>query len=114
MFKQLGQISNLLTQLPRLKEEMERLQQRMGQVTAEGAAGGGLVRVRVNGRFEMLACQLSDDALALNDREMLEDLIRSAANQALERVRQQMQEETAKMATSMGLPPGFDPSSFGG
>jgi DNA-binding YbaB/EbfC family protein len=107
MFKELGQLAGLMRQLPRIKEEMERLQQRLGQLVADGDAGGGLVKVRVNGRLEMISCTLSEDALRLNDREMLEDLIQAATNQALERARQLVGEETGKMATSLGLPPGM-------
>ncbi|HXG09350.1 MAG TPA: YbaB/EbfC family nucleoid-associated protein [Gemmataceae bacterium] len=107
MFKELGQLAGLMRQLPKLKEEMERFQQRLGQLTAEGDAGGGMVKVRVNGRMEVLACTLSDEAIRLNDREMLEDLIRAAANQALERVRQLVAEESAKVAANLGVPPGM-------
>jgi len=107
MFKELGQFAGLMRQLPRIKEEMERLQERVGQVSAEGDAGGGMVRVRVNGRMEMVSCSLSDEVLRLNDREMLEDLIRAATNQALERIRKQVAEETGKMAAGFGLPPGM-------
>jgi hypothetical protein len=107
MFKELGQMAGLMRQLPKLKEEMERLQQRLSELTAEGAAGGGMVRVRVNGRMEVLSCSLSDEALQLNDREMLEDLIRAAVNQALEKSRQQVAEETGKMAAGFGIPPGL-------
>jgi DNA-binding YbaB/EbfC family protein len=106
-FKDIGQLTGLLRQLPKIKEEMERLQQRLGQLTAEGSAGGGMVTVRVNGRMEMVSCSLSDEVLRLNDKEMLEDLIRAATNQALERVRQSAAEETGKMASGFGLPPGM-------
>ncbi len=108
LFKNFGQFAGLLRDLPRIKEEMERLQQRLGQITAEGDAGGGMVRVRVNGRMEMVSCSLGDDALKMNDKEMLEDLIRAATNQAIERVRQQTVEETRKLAGGFGLPPGMD------
>jgi hypothetical protein len=57
--------------------------------------------------MEIVGCKLSDEAMHLNDAEMLEDLIRSAANQALNRVRQLVAEETSKMATGLGLPPGI-------
>ena len=63
-------------------------------------------KVRVNGKMEVLSCSLGDEALALNDREMLEDLIKSAANQALEKVRQAVSEETTRMASNLGLPAG--------
>jgi hypothetical protein len=108
MFKELGQIAGLMRHLPKIKEEMERLQQRLGQISAEGDAGAGMVKIRVNGRMEILACHLSDEALKLGDREMLEDLIRAATNQALERVRQQTAEETNKMAAGFGIPAGLN------
>jgi DNA-binding YbaB/EbfC family protein len=106
MFEGFRQIASLLHQLPKIKAEGERLQQRLGQLTAEGDAGGGMVKVRVNGKMEVLSCSLSDEAFRLNDREMLEDLIRAATNQALERVRQQSAEEMSKVAAGMGLPSG--------
>ena len=107
MFKEMGQIANLMQQLPRIKEEMEKLQQRMGQLVAEGDAGAGMVKVRVNGRMEVLACTLTDEAMKAGDREMLEDLIKAAANQAITKARQLVAEETGKMATGLGLPAGM-------
>jgi DNA-binding YbaB/EbfC family protein len=107
MLDRLRQVMGLMGNLPQLREEMNRLQQRLGQISAEGDAGAGLVKVRVNGRMEVVACTLSDEALRLDDREMLEDLIRAAANQALERVRQQIAEETTKMASALGFPAGM-------
>jgi DNA-binding YbaB/EbfC family protein len=108
MFKDIGQLAGLMKNLPKIKEEMERLQQRLGQVTADGDAGGGMVKVRVNGKMEVLSCVLSDEALKLSDREMLEDLIVAAVNQALQRSRQLVAEETGKMAGGLGLPQGLN------
>jgi DNA-binding YbaB/EbfC family protein len=108
IFKDFGQIAGLLQQLPKIKEEMDRFQQRLGQIQVDGTAGGGMVTVRVNGRMDMVSCSLSDEVLRLNDREMLEDLIRAATNQAIERVREQVAEETQKMAGGFGLPPGLN------
>jgi nucleoid-associated protein EbfC len=113
MFKELGQMANLMKQLPRIREEAERLQQRVSQIVAEGDAGAGMVKVKVNGRMEMTACMLSEEAWQLHDREMLEDLIKAAVNQALGRARQQVAEETNKMATGLGLPPGMELPGMG-
>jgi hypothetical protein len=107
MFKELGQIASLMKQWPKIKEEMDKLQQRLGQLTAEGDAGAGMVRVRVNGRMEIQACVLSEEAFKSCDKEMLEDLIRAATNQSLERIRRQVAEETSKMASGFGMPPGI-------
>jgi DNA-binding YbaB/EbfC family protein len=108
MFKEIGQIASMLKNLPKIKEEMGRLQGRLGQITAEGDAGGGMVKVRVNGNMEVLACTLSDEAMKLNDKELLEDLVRAAVNQALQRVRTLVAEETSKMAASLGMPAGMN------
>ena len=53
MFKELGQMMGLMKQLPKIKEEMDRLQERLAQVAAEGDAGAGMVKVRVNGKLEL-------------------------------------------------------------
>jgi nucleoid-associated protein EbfC len=107
MFKEIGQLAGMMGQMPRIREEMEKLQQRLPQLSAEGDAGAGMVKVRVNGRLEVTACVISDEMMKLNDREMLEDLIRGATNQAIAKVRQQIADETTKMASNLGLPPGM-------
>ncbi len=110
MFKGMSQFASLMKNLPMIKEQMLQLQQRVGQIIADGDAGAGMVKVRFNGRMEMIACTLSDDALKLNDREMLEDLIKAATNQALTKARQQVAEETSKMTADLGvaLPEGMN------
>ena len=113
MFKEIGQIASLMKNLPRIREEMERLQGRLGQITAEGDAGGGMVKVRVNGHLEVLACTIAEDLLRLNDRELLEDLIRAAVNQALKKAREMVAEETSKMALGLGLPQGMNLPGLG-
>ncbi len=107
MFGKLGQFASLLGNMPRLKEEMQKFQENLGQIVAEGDAGAGAVKVRVNGRMEILGCQLLDTAMVGGDRELLEDLIKAATNQALQKVRQQFAEEYAKMFAGLGLPPGM-------
>ena len=107
MFEKLGQLASLMKNLPKMQEEMTKLQGRIAQVTAEGDAGGGMVKAKVNGHMEILACTISDEAMKTNDKELLEDLIRAAINQALQKARQSVSEETAKMAAGLGMPPGF-------
>jgi len=107
MFKEFGQIASLMKNLPKMREEMSKLQEKMGQITAEGDAGAGMVKVKVNGRMEVVTCTLAEDALKSGDREMLEDLIVAAVNQAMKKAKEQVAEETSRMATGMGLPPGM-------
>jgi DNA-binding YbaB/EbfC family protein len=103
----LGQLAGMLKGMPKIREEMEKYQQKLSQISAEGDAGAGMVKVKVNGRMEMQSCGISEEAMRLNDREMLEDLIIAAVNQAIGKVNQLKAEETEKLATSLGLPPGM-------
>jgi nucleoid-associated protein EbfC len=114
MFKELGAMMNLLKNQGKIQEEVQKFQASVGQITAEASSGAGYVTVKVNGRMEVLGVRISDDAMKLNDREMLEDLIAAATNQALTKVRQQLAEESAKMAANIGLPAGMLGSGFPG
>ena len=105
MFEKLGQIASLMKNLPKMQEEMSKLQGKIAQVTAEGDAGGGMVKARVNGHMEVLSCVISDEAM--KDKELLEDLVRAAINQAVQKAKQAVAEETSKMAAGLGLPAGF-------
>lgn len=107
MFKEIGAMMKLLGNKGQIQEEMQKFQASVGQITAEANAGGGMVTVKVNGKLEVLSCTITDDAMKLNDREMLEDLLVAATNQALNKVREQIAAESAKMAAGMGLPPGM-------
>jgi hypothetical protein len=113
MFKGLGQMAELMRNLPRIREQVEQMQQRQAQITAEGDAGAGMVKARVNGRMEVLSVTISDEAMKFNDREMLEDLIKGAVNQAMARVRDQAAVEANKMAAGLGLPPGMNLPGMG-
>jgi DNA-binding YbaB/EbfC family protein len=114
MLKELGAMMNLLNNKAKIQEEIQKFQASVGQIVAEATSGAGYVTVKVNGRMEILSVRISDEAMQLNDREMLEDLIAAATNQALTKVRQQLSEESAKMAANIGLPPGMLGSGFPG
>ncbi len=107
MFKELGALTSLLGKQGKIQEEMARMQEAVGKLTATGDAGGGLVSVTVSGKLDVVGCKLSPDSLKLNDPEMLEDLIVAACNQAMGKVKEQLAAESAKMAGAIGLPPGI-------
>ena len=111
MFKEIGQIASMMKNLPKLKASMEEMQQKMGQLVVEGASGGGMVTAKVNGRMEVVSCVISEEAMKLNDREMLEDLIVAALNQAIVKMTSLRSEEAQKVAGDLGmpLPPGGIP-----
>jgi nucleoid-associated protein EbfC len=108
MLGRLGQLASLMKNLPKIREEMEKLQGAIAKVTAEGDAGAGMVKVKVNGHMELLRCEISEDLMKRNDREMLEDLIRAAVNQAIKKAKQAVADETGKLASNMGLPSGMN------
>jgi DNA-binding YbaB/EbfC family protein len=107
MFGKLGQLASLFGNLPRIQEDVQKFQGTLGNLVAEGDAGGGAVKVRVNGRMEVVSCQLLDSARIGGDRELLEDLIKAATNQALAKAREQVGEGYKKMFASLGLPTGM-------
>ena len=73
----------------------------------------GMVKVKANGRLEVQSCTLSDEAVRAGDKELLEDLIKAAVNQALEKARQLMLEETNKTMSALGLPAGINLPGLG-
>jgi nucleoid-associated protein EbfC len=114
MFKELGGMMNLLGNRGKIQDEMQKFQQSVAQMTADGTAGGGLVTVKVSGTFSVLNVTISDDVMKMNDREMLEDLMAAATNAAMTKVREMIATETQKMAGTLGLPPGMLGSMGGG
>lgn len=107
MFKELGAMMSLMGNRGKLQEELGKFQAQVGTITAEATAGAGYVTAKANGKLEVLSVKISDEALALNDREMLEDLVAAAVNQALAKAREQVAAASAKMAENMGLPAGM-------
>jgi DNA-binding YbaB/EbfC family protein len=107
MFKEIGQMMSMMKNLPKLKANIEEFQSKLGSITADGVAGGDMVTVKANGRFEVVTISISEEAMKLNDKEMLEDLIRAAVNQAVAKARQAVSEETQKLGGDLGLPAGF-------
>jgi len=114
MFNELGQMMKLLGNRTKIQEEAKKFQAQIDTITAEASAGGGYVTVKVNGRMEVQSVRISEEAMSLNDREMLEDLVAAATNQALKKVRDLVAQETAKMAANLGLPPGALGGGFPG
>lgn len=87
------------------RQQMEAMKAEAEKAEVEGTAGGGLVGVRMNGAQEVLAVRI--EAKALEDRELLEDLVRAATNDALRRSREVVAQKLGALAAAMGLPPGM-------
>lgn len=105
MFGKLGSLMSLMGNSGKIKEEFEKFNAQLGTIVAEGTAGGGYVTAKVNGRMEVVSVKIGPEAMT--DREMLEDLVAVAVNQAVTKAREQVAAASAKMAENMGLPPGM-------
>jgi len=96
-------LGSLMRQAQQMQEKMKDLQQEAGRRVVEAASGGGMVKVRMNGRQELLSLQLEADLLAGEDREMLQVLIVAAVNEGTRKSREVMEEEMKKLTGGLNL-----------
>ena len=101
-----GGIGNLMKQAQRMQETMQRAQQELAEMEVTGEAGGGLVSVVMTGRHDVKRISI-DDSLLKEDKEMLEDLLAAAINDAVRKVETTSQEKMSSLTAGMGLPGGF-------
>ena len=104
MFKGLGNMAALLKQAQEMQARVRELQERLATLQIEGTAGGGMVTVTVNGQQKMLSCRIEPSLLEAGDAEVIQDLVTSAVNQALDKARETAQEELSKLSGGMDLP----------
>jgi DNA-binding YbaB/EbfC family protein len=101
-----GNIGNLMKQAQAMQASVQKAQAEIATLEVEGAAGGGMVRVTMTGKHEVKRVQL-EPAVIGEDREMLEDLIAAAINDAVHKVEARVQEKMAGLMTGVQLPPGM-------
>ena len=101
-----GGLAGLMKQAQQMQENMQRMQEELATIEVEGQSGAGMVKVVMNGRYDVKRVSL-DDSLLKDDKEMLEDLIAAAVEEAVRRVEATTQEKMGGMAAGMGLPAGF-------
>ncbi len=97
-------MSSLMQQAKQMQEKMATMQETMKDITATGSAGGGMVTVTANGRNEILAVEIEQNIISANEKEMLQDLITAATNDALRKVQAISKEEMSKIAGGMNIP----------
>ena len=101
-----GGLGNIMKQAQKMQEEMKAAQEKLAQEEVTGESGGGMVKVTMNGKHEVRRVAI-DDSLMGDDREMLEDLIASACNDANRRVAEMMEQSMSGLTAGLNLPPGF-------
>lgn len=101
-----GGLGNLLKQAQKMQEDMKQAQERLAQEEVVGEAGGGMVKVTMNGRYQVSRVEI-DPGLMGDDKEMLEDLVAAAVNDTVRRVGEMVQENMAEITSGLPLPPGM-------
>lgn len=101
-----GGIGNMMRQAQKMQEEMQKAQEEVANMEAEGQAGGGMVKVVMNGRHELRKVEI-DDSLMSDDKEMLEDLLAAAVNDAVRKIEQQSAERMSSVTAGLNLPAGM-------
>jgi len=101
-----GQLAGLMRQAQQMQENMKRAQEQLATVEVEGQSGAGLVKVTMTCRHDVKRVFI-DPSLMGDDKDMLEDLIAAAMNDAARRVEATTQEKMGAVTGGMGLPPGM-------
>ena len=107
-----GGIGNLMKQAQQLQANMQKAQAEIAAMEVTGESGGGMVKVTINGRHEAKRVQI-DPSVPLDDREMVEDLVAAAINDAVHRLEAASQQKMSGLMGGMNLPPGLK-LPFGG
>ena len=103
---QKNQLAGLMKQAQAMQENLKRAQEELARIEVEGQAGAGLVKVTMTCRHDVKRVAI-DPSLLSEDKDMLEDLVAAAVNDAVRRVEATTQEKMAGLAGGMGMPPGF-------
>ncbi len=99
-------LGDLMKQAQEMQANMQKMQEDLAKAEVTGAAGAGLVTVVMTGRHDVKSVNI-DASLMSEDKEMLEDLLAAAVNDAVRKVETQSREQMEKMTAGMGVPPGF-------
>ncbi len=102
----LGNMNELMKQAQAMQEKMQKMQEDVAKLEVTGESGAGLVKIVMNGRHDVRSVTL-DSSLLNEDKEILEDLIAAAINDAVRKVESNSQEQMQKLTGGMQMPPGF-------
>lgn len=99
-------LGDIMKQAQQMQEKMQNLQEEIARSEVQGEAGAGLVKITMTGRHDVKRVAI-DDSLLREDKEVLEDLIAAAVNDAVRRVEQNQKDKMSELTSGMPLPPGF-------
>ncbi len=101
-----GGIGNLMKQAQKMQADMQKAQEEIASMEVTGKAGGGMVSVVMTGRHDLKRVSI-DDSLMGDDKEMLEDLVAAAVNDAVRQLEQAQQEKMGGLTAGLNLPGGM-------
>ncbi|MEC9483529.1 MAG: YbaB/EbfC family nucleoid-associated protein [Halomonas sp.] len=104
MFK--GGMGNLMKQAQEMQEKMQRIQEEIAHAEVTGEAGAGMIKVVMNGRHDVSKVEI-DPSIMEEDKEMLEDLLAAAVNDAVRKVETSSRAKMEEATAGLNLPPGF-------
>ncbi len=97
-------LGNILRQAQKIQERMAKIQEEMAEKVVEATSGGGMVKVVVNGKQEILSVEIDPEILSSDEKEMVQDLIVAAVNEALRKSRELVAEEMSKLTGGLNIP----------
>jgi DNA-binding YbaB/EbfC family protein len=102
-----GNIGNIMKQAQQLQANMQRAQAEIANMEVTGESGGGMAKVTMTGKHEVRRVALDPSIVSADDKEMLEDLIAAAINDAVQKIDRTTQEKMSSLMGGMNLPPGM-------
>jgi DNA-binding YbaB/EbfC family protein len=96
----------LMKQAQQMQEKMQKAQEELANSEVMGESGAGLVKITMTGRHDVKRVEL-DDSMMSEDKELLEDLLAAAVNDAVRKIEEKNQSQMSSMTAGMGLPPGM-------
>lgn len=102
-----GGLGNLMKQAQQMQENMKAMQEKLASIEVEGQSGAGMVKVVMTCRYDVKRVNIDSSLMGDDDKEMLEDLIAAAVNDAVRRVESTTQEKMAGFTSGLSLPPGM-------
>lgn len=100
-----GGLAGLMKQAQQMQANMQKMQEQIAQMEIEGQAGAGMVKIVMTGKHDVR--RVTIDPSVMDDREMLEDLIAAAVNDAVRRIESTTQEKMSGFTAGLNLPPGM-------
>jgi DNA-binding YbaB/EbfC family protein len=99
-----GGLGNMMKQFQKMQAKMEEIQAQLEETEVEGTAGGGMVKVVVNGKQDLLEIKIDPEVVDPDDIEMLQDLIVAAVNQAKQKAQELQNEQMSQLTGGLNLP----------